>query len=227
MKTILRGVKASVLLATLVAVMALSILPASAHVRVDPSEASKGGYGAFTFRVPNEDPSQSTVKIEVQIPQDSPITYVGVEPKPGWSYSVEKTKLNKPIENEGEKITQVISKVTFEGGQIKPGEFDEFKISMGPLPEDSDSITLKAIQTYDGGKVSKWIEESVGYEEPEYPAPVVALTAEKDDHHASSSSDSKETAESNDSSNTVAYIALGVGVFALVVAFGAIAKKKS
>ena len=46
---------------------------ASAHVTAQPAEATKGGYFAFAFRVPNERPNAGTTKIEVTLPADHPL----------------------------------------------------------------------------------------------------------------------------------------------------------
>jgi uncharacterized protein len=66
---------------------------------------------------------------------------------------------------------------TASGAGIAPDEFDEFEVSAGPLPE-TDQLVFKALQTYADGEVVRWIEEAEeGAEEPEHPAPVLALAA--------------------------------------------------
>ena len=44
---------------------------ASAHVAVSSPDASAGGYGKVTFRVPDESDTASTVKIRIQLPTDT------------------------------------------------------------------------------------------------------------------------------------------------------------
>lgn len=200
-------------------------VPAFAHVTVDPNEATQGGYGTFTIRVPNESDTASTNKIEVKIPTDNPISWVGIMPKAGWTYSVEKTKLDTPIKVHDKEVSEAVSTITWTGGEIKPGEFDEFKISMGPLPE-VESIELKAIQTYDNGDVSSWIDEiDESGEKPEHPAPVISLLKANEDAHTGSTSTS-EVQSTDSSSDTLAYVGIGIGVVALLVALGAFMKKK-
>ena len=46
--------------------------PASAHVTVNPNEATQGGYGRVAFRVPNESDTASTTKLEVNLPENAP-----------------------------------------------------------------------------------------------------------------------------------------------------------
>jgi periplasmic copper chaperone A len=161
---------------------------ASAHVTVNPGEATVGGFAKLDFRVPNEEVTAATNKIEVQFPTDVPIVSVGVMPHQGWTYSIEKTKLAAPVkDDDGNEITDVVSKISWSGGTIKPGEFDEFSVSVGPLPDKPTSLTFKTVQTYDNGDVVRWIDEAAkGQPEPAHPAPVLTVLAEAG---ASSSSD--------------------------------------
>jgi uncharacterized protein YcnI len=156
------------------------VLPATsalAHVTVNPREATGGGYAKLAFRVPNERDAAGTTKLEVNLPADHPFASVSVRPQAGWTYTVERTKLDPPIKSHDNEISEVVSKITWTGGTIKPGEFNEFEVSVGPLPSDADSITFKAIQTYSNGEIVRWIEDATpGGSEPERPAPVLKLT---------------------------------------------------
>ena len=164
------------------ALTALAV-PASAHVTVKPDAVPKGSFSVFSFSVPNESSTASTVKLEVTFPTDHPIAFVSVQPVPGWTWSAEKTTLAKPIESEGESITEAVSKITWSGGEIKPGEFQLFTVSAGPLPTDTKQVEFKAVQTYSDGTVVRWIEETPkGGEEPEFPAPVLKLAGKAKAH---------------------------------------------
>ena len=158
------------------ALLAALAAPASAHVSVKPEVVPKGSFSVFSFSVPNESSTASTVKVEVTFPTDHPIAFVSVLPIPGWTWSSEKTTLTKPVESEGESITAAVSKVTWSGGEIEPGEFQLFTVSAGPLPTDTKQIEFKAVQTYSDGTVTRWIESPPkGGPEPELPAPVLKL----------------------------------------------------
>src|SRR5207249_502937 len=64
------------------------------------------------------------------------------------------------------------------GGKIEPGTFQQFPLSVGELPTDTDQLVFKALQTYDDQQVVRWIEvPKKGAAEPENPAPVLKLTA--------------------------------------------------
>ncbi|HYN93236.1 MAG TPA: YcnI family protein [Pilimelia sp.] len=154
--------------------------PASAHVTVNPREADQGGFTRVAFRVPTESDTASTTKVEVTFPVDAPVPSVSVMPVPGWTVAVQKGKPAKPVEAHGAPVTEVVTKITWtaaQGAGVRPGEFQEFPVSLGPLPE-VDRLVFKALQTYSDGNVVRWIEEPVaGGEEPESPAPVLSLTA--------------------------------------------------
>ncbi|MET9953224.1 YcnI family protein [Streptomyces sp. NPDC006339] len=160
---------------------------AFAHVSVQPQgEAAKGGYATVNVKVPNERDNASTVKVEINFPTEHPLASVMPQPVPGWKVEVTKAKLAKPLEIHGKKINEAVAKVTWsaDGSKIGPGQFQQFPLSLGRLPEDADRLVLKAIQTYDNNEVVRWIEEpKEGAAEPESPAPVLKLSAAADDHH--------------------------------------------
>ncbi|MEV8552451.1 YcnI family protein [Streptomyces glaucescens] len=228
------------------AVLALSV-PAFAHVTVQPEgTAAKGGYAVVDFRVPNERDDASTTRLEVSFPADHPLTSALPVPVDGWKIEVDKTTLDKPIESHGEKITEAVSRITWtaEGKGIEPGYLQKFPVSIGQLPEDADELVFKAIQTYSDKEVVRWIEvPQEGQEEPESPAPVLALSAAEDDHHGGSGSPdaaeeaaddaeaaAQETAseESGDTSDTTARVLgiVGIVVGAAGVAYGVLAGRR-
>jgi len=173
--------KRSAVVAGTVALLTLAIAgPASAHVTVSSPAATQGGFSTVTFKVPNESDEASTTKIEVNLPQDAPVASVSLRPVPGWTAVAEKAKLAKPLEAHGTQITEAVSKITWTASgtaAIKPGEFQTFDVSMGPLPETPQMI-FKTLQTYSDGTVVRWIDEpATDGTEPESPAPVLKLAA--------------------------------------------------
>jgi uncharacterized protein YcnI len=212
-------------LIALVTVMlsAVGLASASAHVTVQPGTAEQGGFAALAFRVPTESDSASTTKVEVTFPAEQPLAFVSVRPHPGWTYQVSRTKLAKPLEAEGTTITEVVSAVTWQATSaataIKPGEYDEFSVSVGALPE-ADQMVFKALQTYDNGEVVSWIEEAAeGADEPEHPAPTLKLTpATAEGTGGASASTPAAAAAGSDSDDSLAIwlasVALLVGAVA-------------
>ncbi|MDX3131958.1 YcnI family protein [Streptomyces europaeiscabiei] len=222
--------------------------PAFAHVSVAAEgTAAKGGYATVNFKVPNERDDATTTKLEVNFPTDHPLASAQPEAIPGWKIKVTKAKLDKPVELHGEQIDEAVSKITWTatGDGIAAGFFQKFPVSMGQLPENTDELVFKAIQTYSNKEVVRWIEvPKDGEEEPENPAPVLALSAASEDHHgssgASTAADESEDADdakaaSNetaaapaDTSDTTARVLgiVGIVVGAAGVAYGVLAGRR-
>lgn len=173
---------------------------ASAHVTVNPQEATQGGYAKLAFRVPNESDTASTVKLTVSFPEETPLASVRVRPHEGWQAEVKKTKFPEPVEVGDLVLEEAVTSVTWtaeEGAGIAPGEFDEFEVSVGPLPEEA-SLAFPAVQTYDDGEVVAWDQPVTDGPEPERPAPTLTLVAGTGDHahgHAGGASDKADTAD--------------------------------
>ncbi|MBV2152694.1 YcnI family protein [Kitasatospora sp. SUK 42] len=216
--------------------------PAFAHVTVNPGSAAQGGYTAVDFRVPNESDTASTVKLEVNLPLDHPLASVRTLPLPGWTAAVEKSKLDKPLKVHGSDVTEAVSKITWTadaGTKIAPGQFQEFRVSLGPLPADADTMVFKTLQTYDNGDVVRWIDESpAGQPEPAHPAPVLALTKAADgdghgvtaspsaDAHAAASSDGNGKS-SDGTARTLGVVGIVVGVIGTAVGVLGLRRKSS
>lgn len=150
---------------------------ASAHVTANPGTAQQGSYTKVSFRVPDERDDASTTQLEVDLPIDHPIASVQTRAVPGWTSTVQKTTLARPITTDDGQVTEAVLKITWTGGRIAPGMFEDFDVSMGPLPTDTGELVFKALQTYDSGEVVRWIDTAPpGAPEPQHPAPVLRLT---------------------------------------------------
>jgi len=154
--------------------------PALAHVTVHSDSTAQGSYAELTFRVPTERDDASTTKLQVNFPTDTPIASVSVQPHAGWSFTVTTAKLATPITTGDGSISSAVSQITWTADSadtaIKPGEFDQFAVSAGPLPKAA-SLSFPALQTYSDGQVVKWIEVALaGSPEPAHPAPTLQLT---------------------------------------------------
>lgn len=226
----IRRVVVPLLVAGALAVMAAG--PVGAHVTVSSDDAEPGSFAVITFRVPNEEADADTVGLKIQLPPDHPIAFVSTQPKPGWDVDVKTETLDETIEAHGDQITEAVTEISWTGGQIPPGAFDQFRIQAGPLPEGVDTLTFKAIQTYedDDGETTEvaWIQETgADGVEPDHPAPVLELTAGSADAVDSAVGTGEGSVDDGDGGSNTTFVVfamafgaagLVIGVLALVLA---------
>lgn len=215
------GLRAATVAAAAMAVIGVAGLPAAAHVTVNPREATAGGYAKLSFRVPNESDTASTVKLEITFPEDAPFASVSVKPVPGWTVATEKRKLATPIKAHDVEITEAVSKITWtadEAAVIKPGQFQEFDVSAGPVPE-VQQIVFKSLQTYSDGTIVRWIEEPKAGTELEHPAPVLKVLPKAGASPTVAPAAAGTTADAGSGGNAWA---IGLSAVALLVSLAAL-----
>ena len=196
---------------------------ASAHVTLQPEEAPAGGFTRLDLRVPTEVPDASTTKVAVQFPPG--FLSVSTEPVPGWSSETTMRKLDKPVEQFGEQVSEEVGQIAFtaDGEGIGPGQFQDFGLSLGTPDKAGSTLTFQAVQTYSNGEVRRWIEPP----DAESPAPQVKLTAAEEEGGAAQPAAQQPQApaaeEDDDSgSDTLSIIALIVGGLGLVAGLAAL-----
>jgi uncharacterized protein YcnI len=176
-------------------------------------------------KVPTESDTASTTKLVVQLP---PVGSVSVQATPGWTFATKTTKLAKPITTDDGPISTTISQITWTaaaGQGIKPGEFQQFFVSLGPLPKAA-SVSFPALQYYSDGSVVKWIEKAApgSSAEPEHPAPTLALSSTATQAGAVTT---KVEKASTTAPTVLAIVALVVAAAALGLAFVTRARAKA
>ncbi|MBR7829212.1 YcnI family protein [Actinospica sp. MGRD01-02] len=150
---------------------------ASAHVTVSPASLPQGSTAELTFKVPNEESKADTVSLQLQIPTQYPIAQVLAKPVPGWTIAVHTVTLAKPLTTDDGTFTTAVNEIDWTGGTIQPGQYQDFQISVDPLPSDTTQLAFKAVQTYSNGDVVRWIDLSTSANpDPDHPAPVLTLT---------------------------------------------------
>lgn len=193
---------ATVVAATAAAVVATTALPASAHVSISPTSLPKGSTGELTFKVPNEESNATTTEVQLKIPTDHPIAQVLPRQIPGWTVSVKTTALATPLKTDDGTFTTAISEIDWTGGTIPVGQYQDFQISVDPLPTDTNQLVFKAVQTYSNGDIVRWIDlTQPGQPDPEHPAPVLTLTAADSSDSGSGGSGSNNAAAPNQSAS--------------------------
>ena len=193
---------------------------AGAHVTVQPGEVPAGGFTRLDVRVPTERDNASTTKVAVQFPAG--FTTVSTEPVPGWTAKVTRAKLAKPqVNDEGEKITDRVDTAT--GGRgIGPGQFQDFGLSLAVPDKAGSALTFKAVQTYSGGEVVRWI----GPPDSDEPAPQVKLTAAEEEGGGTAPAAQQQPASGDGGddggSDALSIIALIVGAAGLAAGIAAL-----
>ncbi|HEY2671692.1 MAG TPA: DUF1775 domain-containing protein, partial [Rugosimonospora sp.] len=114
--------------------------------------------------MPSESATASTTQLLITFPADTPSTSVDTQPKTGWTATITKKPLTKPItSSSGSQITAYVAQVDFKAttpsAAIPPGQFDMFNLSAGPFPKAS-SASFGALQTYNDGSTVNWDEKS-------------------------------------------------------------------
>jgi uncharacterized protein YcnI len=179
---------------------------ASAHVTVSPSTAPAGTYQVFTVRVPSEKESATTT-VKVVIPDGVDVSRF--EPKPEWTYEVEK--------NADGKLTTVTWKA--KGNGLSATEFGEFRMQ-GKVADDATELVWKAYQTYADGEMVEW----TGAADAEKPASVTTITAATGNGHGDSHGAAVDSEEENNDEGrdpltlSLAIAGLAAGVLALLAA---------
>ncbi|MCW2832652.1 MAG: hypothetical protein JWN68_605 [Nocardioides sp.] len=219
-----RGIQRSLLVGLGLGAMMVPSM-AWAHVTVQPGEVVGGGFTVVSFRVPTERDDASTTKVQVLLPEDQPIGSVRTTSVPGWEVTTKNRTLDEPIDMFGEEVGSVVSEVTWTatGDGIAPNQFEDFDVSMGPLPESGEMV-FAAIQTYSSGEVVKWNEVAVDEEtEPEHPAPVLTITAPgSDDVPETTDTSGATAAEGDEDADDSTRLPLVVSGLALLTAIGAL-----
>jgi uncharacterized protein YcnI len=195
-------------------------------VTLNPREWEAGGFARFAVRVPSERDDADTTRVTVRLPEN--VVSASFQPVEGWKRTVRMERLDEPIEEEGEEpVTERLATVTWSGGRIRPGEFQEFGISF-QVPEDAagESLAFPSIQRYSDGEVVRWI----GPEDADEPAPAVEVlpAAEEDGEAAATPAPEAEAtpasaqSSNDDDDSGRANLALGVGIAGLVAGLGAL-----
>jgi uncharacterized protein YcnI len=114
---------------------------ALAHVSVLPESSRPGQTADLTFRVPNERDDAATVQVDVFLPPGVPAK---VQPHPGWTAT---------------RVGDEVRWAADAGTSIGPGRTEDFKVRLGPLPEQP-RIVFKSLQHYADGQIVRWIQDS-------------------------------------------------------------------
>jgi uncharacterized protein YcnI len=197
---------------------------AAAHVTLNPREWEAGGFAKFDVRVPNERDNADTTRVTLRFPEQ--VISASFQPVEGWQRTVKMARLDEPIDDEGEQITERIDTVTWSGGRIRPGEFQEFPVSFQvPEEQPGTELAFPSNQVYSNGEVVRWI----GPPDADTPAPIVAVLEPAAEEGAAEEATPEpapaETGgggEQDEESDTLSIVALVVGIAGLAAGLAAL-----
>lgn len=140
-----------------VAVLTVGVGEVSAHIQVTPAVVAPSDPVLFTVLVPGERDT-GTVKVDLRLPPGlMPFSFEDV---PGW-----KRRVVRADDGAAERIVWT--------GRAAPDGLVRFAFLAG-TPEQPTTLEWKALQTYAGGYVARWI----GAPDADYPAAVTEVRAD-------------------------------------------------
>jgi Domain of unkown function (DUF1775) len=145
--------------------------PASADVTVTPTQLTEsdsssvrpaqpvqGEAARLAFTVTSTSRTASTTKVQVLLPEDTPIAEVYPLSAPDWAPALNARKLDKPIQGvhgtQNDQVVTTITWTTVPGRAVKPGQSSILQVEAGPMPA-ADQIVLRLVQTYSDGTVTR------------------------------------------------------------------------
>ncbi len=156
---------------------ALLPMAASAHATLAQAQAEIGATSKFTLRVPHGCDGQATHTVRLKIPEG--VYNVKPMPKAGWDLATETGAYATPYMNHGTEMTEGVRTVTWSGGHLEDGWYDEFTVrgAVGPDVAPDSTLYFPAVQTCADGTVD-WTDTSGAQGLPN-PAPkLIAIAGE-------------------------------------------------
>jgi len=149
----LQGGRAAARWATALA-CACTPLISQAHIVLAQPEAAAGSSYRATFKVGHGCDGSPIHTITVRLP-------AGVQgakpmPKAGWTVERRIDKLAQPYSSHGKTITEDVSAITWRGGPLPNGFYDEFVIQLS-LPSQPGPLWFQVLQVCEQGQID-WAE---------------------------------------------------------------------
>ena len=175
-------------LAAATALLALTAVPAAAHITANPNSLEADGRGATSLAVPHGCAGSPTHTVEVAIPDE--VESVTPEQLGGWTA----------------EITDDSVIWTADDDSLPDDQYREFGLRL-VLPDLPDEVLwFPTIQTCDDDSEEAWIEipdDLDGWDDLDYPAPYVELTASTGDGHGNGDEGHDDEAADGDESDAV------------------------
>lgn len=146
-----------------------------AHITLETSETHADSYHKIVFRLPHGCEGSPTTGIRIRIPQG--VISVKPQPKPGWELATSKETLAEPVTGpHGNRITEVVTEVSWHGGPLPDAHYDEFALHVRlPATQAETTLHFPTVQECVQG-VHRWIEvPEAGKSSGDYKSPAPAL----------------------------------------------------
>ncbi|WP_163849521.1 DUF1775 domain-containing protein [Pseudooceanicola aestuarii] len=162
------------LLASSVLVTALPVA-ALAHATLEQKTVAAGATSKITLRVPHGCDGEATHTVRVTLPEG--VYAAKPMPKAGWEMTLETGAYATPFDNHGTMMTEGLREVTWSGGHLEDGWYDEFVLrgTFGPGLAPGSVLYFPAMQECANG-VADWTDTSGSHDVPN-PAPNLTITA--------------------------------------------------
>ncbi|QPZ37652.1 YcnI family copper-binding membrane protein [Paramicrobacterium chengjingii] len=214
------------------AALALALpLAASAHVHVVPDEAAAGSSTVLTFTIGHGCDGSPTTAVSIQMPDE----IISAKPvvNAGWTAQTQTEPVDGVTDQHGDPVSERTSVVDFTAKTpLADSQIDTLSVQVS-LPEETagETLAFPVEQTCETGSTS-WdqVAES-GEDEPEHPAPTVAVGdvdtaghghAEGDDAAENSDTQASASSQTDDDNDLIARIigiaGLAVGAAGIVLA---------
>jgi periplasmic copper chaperone A len=154
---------------------------AFAHATLEQSEAAAGATTKITLRVPHGCAGEATHTLRIDLPEG--FHAAKPMPKAGWALETETGPYATPFDNHGQQMTEGVRAVTWSGGNLEDGWYDEFTLrgTVGPDVAPGTVLYFPALQTCASG-TADWTDTSGAADAPN-PAPSLTIVAGGDAGH--------------------------------------------
>jgi uncharacterized protein YcnI len=165
----------------LASLLLLVVTNGHAHIVLEQKSAMAGSYHKATFMVGHGCDGSPTIGIDIEMPE--PMAVVKPMPKAGWQLSTKTAPLAVPMSLHGRPITETVSRVSWKGGPLADGHYDEFVLLL-QLPKRTGPLYFKVAQLCESGR-SDWVEIPATGQggRLKLPAPVLDVQPAAPAHH--------------------------------------------
>jgi len=157
--------------------------PAAADVSVSPDQLARGGGAELTFTLPQERPGAYTTKVELDLPESTPVAEIYALSNNDWAPETTMRTLDQPLDliHGSSATTEVPASMIWtyaaDAPPATPKPFD-LRVALGPMPQ-ADRMVFTLIQTYSDGTVVRYAEApGPNGEKADHPAAVVKLSGD-------------------------------------------------